>query len=121
MANKSTNQIDLIIGKRIRFCRHNANMSQESLGRALGVTFQQIQKYELGTNRISASRLHEMATLFAVPVSYFFEGLHEAVRTDLPVPDGEIIGQALDKIRERSRRDFAMKLMLTLLREFEAD
>jgi transcriptional regulator with XRE-family HTH domain len=52
-------------------------MSQEKLGEALGLTFQQVQKYEKGTNRIGASRLHQIGTTLGVPVAYFYEGLPE--------------------------------------------
>lgn len=53
------------------------NMSQEKLGHSLGLTFQQVQKYEKGSNRIGASRLHQMANTLQVPVAFFFEGLSE--------------------------------------------
>lgn len=67
-----TKNIDLIIGKRVRMRRTILGLSQEALGDALGVTFQQIQKYERGVNRISASRLYELAQVLAVPVTFFF-------------------------------------------------
>lgn len=70
--------IDRRIGQRVKARRLEASMSQESLAESLGVTFQQVQKYEKGVNRISASRLFEIATALNVPVAYFFEGLISA-------------------------------------------
>ena len=67
--------VDVHIGQRLRMRRKLAGLSQEQLAERLGVTFQQVQKYEKGTNRISASRLFGAARLLSVPVSYFFEGL----------------------------------------------
>lgn len=67
--------IDLAIGSRLRLRRLAMGFSQETLARALGITFQQIQKYERGTNRIFASRLFHLAQVLRVPVSYFFQGL----------------------------------------------
>lgn len=74
MANKKQpNPIDIHVGSRVRLRRMMLGMSQEKLGDSLGITFQQIQKYEKGTNRIGASRLHHIATVLSVPVSFFFE------------------------------------------------
>jgi len=74
MANKKQpNPIDTHVGSRVRLRRMMLGMSQEKLGDSLGITFQQIQKYEKGTNRIGASRLHHIATVLSVPVSFFFE------------------------------------------------
>jgi len=69
------NPIDVHVGKRIRICRLLLGMNQQTLAEALGLTFQQIQKYEHGTNRVSASRLSAMAGALSVPISYFFDGL----------------------------------------------
>lgn len=66
------NPIDHYVGQRIRARRMALSISQEKLGAALGVTFQQIQKYERGTNRVSASRLSETAAILSVPVGHFF-------------------------------------------------
>jgi transcriptional regulator with XRE-family HTH domain len=71
----SPHPIDIHVGMRLRQRRTLVGMSQEKLGAALGLTFQQVQKYERGANRISASKLHEVATALSVPISYFFEGL----------------------------------------------
>ncbi|HTV33108.1 MAG TPA: helix-turn-helix transcriptional regulator [Methylocella sp.] len=72
--NKLPNPIDRHVGSRVRLRRVALSMSQEKLGEALGLTFQQIQKYEKGTNRVSASRLKEISQVLDVPPSYFFEG-----------------------------------------------
>jgi transcriptional regulator with XRE-family HTH domain len=79
MTKKSPNPIDKHVGSRVRMRRMMIGMSQEKLGEKLGITFQQIQKYEKGTNRVGASRLQQIATSLSVPPSFFFEGA--------PVPD----------------------------------
>lgn len=74
MAKKAPNPIDRHVGSRVRMRRMMLSMSQEKLGDALGLTFQQVQKYEKGANRIGASRLQHIAGILQVPVSFFFEG-----------------------------------------------
>src|ERR1039458_6289870 len=74
MAKKIPNPIDKHVGSRVRMRRMMLSMSQEKLGDALGLTFQQVQKYEKGTNRIGASRLQQISNILQVPVSFFFEG-----------------------------------------------
>jgi len=74
MAKKAPNPIDKHVGSRVRMRRMMLSMSQEKLGDALGLTFQQVQKYEKGTNRIGASRLQQIAHILQVPVSFFFDG-----------------------------------------------
>ena len=71
---KATNPIDRHVGSRVRMQRMMLGMSQEKLGDAIGLTFQQVQKYEKGANRISASRLQHIAHILNVPVAFFFEG-----------------------------------------------
>src|SRR5260370_1858108 len=73
-AKKSPNPTDKYVGSRVRMRRKMLSMSQEKLGDALGLTFQQVQKYEKGTNRIGASRLQNISHILQVPVSFFFEG-----------------------------------------------
>ncbi len=75
MTRRDPNYIDVHVGSRIRMRRQLVNMSQEKLGELLGITFQQVQKYEKGANRISASRLFFSAKTLGVPVQFFFEGL----------------------------------------------
>ncbi|MGX1790228.1 helix-turn-helix domain-containing protein [Bosea sp. NPDC055332] len=74
MLKKLPNPIDRHVGSRVRMQRMLVGVSQEKLGEALGLTFQQVQKYEKGTNRISASRLQQIAKMLGVPVAFFFEG-----------------------------------------------
>src|SRR6202790_4385092 len=74
MAKKAPNPIDKHVGSRVRMRRMMLSMSQEKLGGALGLTFQQVQKYEKGTNRIGASRLQQISHVLQVPVSFFFDG-----------------------------------------------
>lgn len=71
------NPIDVHVGARVRLRRTLLGMSQERLGEALGLTFQQVQKYERGANRVGASRLFELAKALNVPVSYFFDDMAE--------------------------------------------
>jgi len=74
MAKKAPNPTDKHVGSRVRMRRMMLSMSQEKLGGALGLTFQQVQKYEKGTNRIGASRLQQISHILQVPVAFFFEG-----------------------------------------------
>ncbi|MEW5704076.1 MAG: helix-turn-helix transcriptional regulator [Pseudomonadota bacterium] len=69
------NPVDIHVGGRVRLRRTLLGMSQEKLAKALGLTFQQVQKYERGTNRIGASRLHELSQALDVPVAFFFDDL----------------------------------------------
>jgi transcriptional regulator with XRE-family HTH domain len=71
----SKQDIDTHVGKRLRLRRTMMGLSQESVAKAVGITFQQVQKYEKGTNAMNASRLYEFAQFMNVPVAYFFEGL----------------------------------------------
>lgn len=75
MARKPPNPIDIYVGNRVRLRRVLVGLSQEKLGDGLELTFQQVQKYEKGTNRISASRLYKIAQILEVPVQFFFEGI----------------------------------------------
>jgi transcriptional regulator with XRE-family HTH domain len=84
MAKKAPNPTDKHVGSRVRMRRMMLSMSQEKLGDALGLTFQQVQKYEKGTNRIGASRLQQISYILQVPVAFFFEGA--------PTPDGHTGG-----------------------------
>jgi transcriptional regulator with XRE-family HTH domain len=73
-AKRSPHAIDRHVGNRVRMRRKMQGMTQEKLGDALGLTFQQVQKYEKGTNRIGAGRLQHIASIQQVPISFFFEG-----------------------------------------------
>jgi transcriptional regulator with XRE-family HTH domain len=75
---KGPNPVDVEVGRRIRLQRMNAGMSQTELGDKVGVTFQQIQKYEKGKNRVGAGRLTQIASVLHVPIGVFFDGATEA-------------------------------------------
>lgn len=75
MKKKTPNPIDLHVGSRVRLRRMLVGLSQEKLGESLGLTFQQVQKYEKGSNRISASRLYQIGQILNVPVQFFFEDI----------------------------------------------
>ena len=81
---KIPNPIDKHVGSRVRMRRVLLGLSQEKLGEALGLTFQQVQKYEKGTNRIGASRLQQISKTLQVPPSFFFEGAPVAESTLAP-------------------------------------
>jgi DNA-binding XRE family transcriptional regulator len=81
MRSKGPNPVDLLVGARIRVLRKRSKMSQAELGKALGVTFQQVQKYENGKNRVGAGRLHLVSTTLDVPISEFFAGASETSRS----------------------------------------
>jgi transcriptional regulator with XRE-family HTH domain len=74
MTKKATNLIDRHVGNRVRMRRMMLGMSQEKLGDAIGLTFQQVQKYEKGTNRMGASRLQQISNILQVPAPFFFDG-----------------------------------------------
>lgn len=76
-AKKQANPIDAQVGTRVRLRRMLIGMSQEKLGEMLGLTFQQVQKYEKGVNRIGAGRLFHVAQILGVPIDYFYEGVIE--------------------------------------------
>ena len=90
MAKKAPNPIDKHVGSRVRMRRMMLSMSQEKLGGALGLTFQQVQKYEKGTNRIGANRLQQISQILQVPVAFFFEG----APTFHPQNESEGMGEA---------------------------
>jgi transcriptional regulator with XRE-family HTH domain len=98
---KVPNPIDRHVGARVRMRRMLIGMSQEKLGEALGLTFQQVQKYEKGTNRISASRLQQISETLNIPLSYFFKGA--------PVSAGAVNGGFAESSSEDSyASDFVM-------------
>ena len=78
------NPIDVHVGGRVRLRRTLLGMSQEKLGEAIGLTFQQVQKYERGANRIGASRLFDLSRVLDVPVSFFFDDMAEGVSEQSP-------------------------------------
>lgn len=80
MAKKTPHPVDAYVGSRVRLCRTLKGMSQQKLAHALGLTFQQVQKYERGANRIGASRLFELSEILDVPTSFFFDGVPDEAR-----------------------------------------
>ncbi len=95
--------VDIHVGKRVRHRRWLIGMTQQQLAEKVGIKFQQIQKYETGANRVSASRLWDIADAMDVPVSFFFEGLEEVEKSDAteaPIP-ADLMGdkEALDLVR----------------------
>lgn len=116
--NKLPSGIDRVVGQRIRWRRKELKLTQEKLGELLGLTFQQVQKYEKGVNRVSAGRLFEMSTAMGVPITYFFDGAetfldHDAAYVDedgdaihAPVMTSEILDliAAFQKIEDQSLR-----------------
>jgi transcriptional regulator with XRE-family HTH domain len=114
---KYRHPIDAHVGKRLRLRRTLMGWSQEKLGEAIGLTFQQIQKYEKGANRISCSRIYDFARLLEVPTSYFFDDLpaeHTSFGSAGGAPASESIDAALAVGGDRPRRD-----TLELVRAFE--
>jgi transcriptional regulator with XRE-family HTH domain len=88
MVKKNPNPIDVHVGSRVRMRRMLVGLSQEKLGERLGLTFQQVQKYEKGSNRVSASRLYQMAQILNVPVQFFFEDLPELAKGEFATREG---------------------------------
>ena len=87
--SKEATLADRLVGERVRLRRKELGLSQEKLGKAVGVTFQQIQKYENGVNRIGAGRLTQIGSFLDVPVSYFFDGLAEVC--DNPTEEANVL------------------------------
>ncbi|QDL91585.1 helix-turn-helix transcriptional regulator [Paroceanicella profunda] len=129
----TANLIDIHVGSRLRFRRLMVGMSQERLGAELGVTFQQVQKYEKGTNRIGASRLYEISRVLMVNVSYFFEGLEgdenqsgeglpaTAVTDFVSTSEGMALNTAFSSIRDRATRKRIVELVKTLAVDVRED
>ncbi len=125
--NKS-NPVDLHVGGRVRMRRKFLGLSQTDLADALGLTFQQVQKYERGSNRISASKLFEIGRTLKVPVAYFFEGYgqneavegftesqsEQAVHGFLMTTEGIEIAEAFPRIKNAKHRRKVMELVRTL-------
>jgi transcriptional regulator with XRE-family HTH domain len=92
MVKKLPNPIDKHVGSRVRMCHSMVGMSQTKLGDAIGITLQQVQKYEKGTNRMGASRLQQISHILQAPVPFFFEGAPRPAgepvwKGDVPSPD----------------------------------
>jgi len=85
--------VDVHVGKRVRHRRWMVGMTQQQLGEAVGIKFQQIQKYETGMNRVSASRLWDIAHALDVDVRFFFEGIEEGVTDSAPEEAAKVEGK----------------------------
>ena len=106
---KAANEVDRHVGTRLRMRRAIVGMSQEKLGAALDLTFQQVQKYEKGTNRISATRLRQISEILGVTIDYFYEGLTEG---------GAPAGGFAESVGTRYEADIMTGDGLKLLRAF---
>lgn len=107
MSRRSPTEIDMHVGTVMRARRVELRLSQSDLADRLGVTYQQIQKYECGSNRVSASRLYELSDVLAMPVQNFFPSeavVDEDTRKAVISPDGLRLVQAMDGIRDQSVR-----------------
>ena len=123
MAKKSPNPIDVHVGGRVRTRRLALGMSQEKLGTALGLTFQQVQKYEKGTNRIGASRLQHVSGILQVPIAHFFEGApgQQKAKGNAPLSafvsdfvtstEGLTLAKAFTQIKDAKVRHHIVKLV----------
>jgi transcriptional regulator with XRE-family HTH domain len=99
MSPKAPGALDRYVGTRMRVRRLEVGMSQEKLGEFLGITFQQVQKYEKGTNRVSISRLHQIAQALETPISYFYEGAADGLDAGGSLADPELAGVASDFLK----------------------
>lgn len=131
IAEDGPDPVDIHVGHRLRQRRTLLGMSQEKLADAFGVSFQQVQKYERGANRISASRLHLLSKILDVPITYFFEGLPQTLPERRPlseIPEGEGKDQmtsreTLELVRAYYRIENAMvrKRLVDLARSLSLD
>jgi transcriptional regulator with XRE-family HTH domain len=130
-SGKRPNPTDVYVGSRIRMRRKMLGLSQEKLGEKLGITFQQIQKYEKGTNRVGASRLQAMSDALEVPVSFFFPestpssgGMHEESATFMmdfmSTSEGLDLTRAFIRIRNPKVRRKVVELVRALAEEATA-
>jgi len=97
------NPIDIHVGSRVRLRRNMLGLSQEKLGGAIGLTFQQVQKYERGFNRMGASRLHDLSRVLDVPVSFFFDDMDPVRAPAIPSGFAEPAAEAFDSDPLRRR------------------
>lgn len=112
----NNNAVDMHVGKRVRLRRTLLGMSQEQLGTELNITFQQVQKYERGANRISASRLWDIGQILDVPINYFFDDMTENTMQSSPrriSRGGEILDLADEQIKDPMARRETLELVRT--------
>ena len=103
LKSEKPNPIDVQVGSRVRLRRNMLGLSQEKLGESIGLTFQQVQKYERGANRIGASRLHELSRVMDVPVSFFFDDVDPVRAPAIPGGFSEPPAEAFDSDPLRRR------------------
>lgn len=134
-APRSASPVDSHVGTRIRLRRQILKMSQDKLGDSLGVTFQQVQKYERGSNRVGASRLWKISQVLEVPIGFFFEGLDDGVHSDsfaeddqtpivydfIKSPDGVALAQAVARIKSKAVRRQILELARSLADNQDAE
>lgn len=121
---KTPKAVDIHVGTRIRIQRNVLGMSQDYLGKELGISFQQVQKYEKGTNRVGASRLQEISNILQVPASFFFEGIEnegdkpksnstaiDPVMTFIQSKQGLELNKAFINIKDDKVREKAVQLI----------
>ena len=116
------NAIDVHVGGRMRLRRTLLGLSQEKLGEAIGLTFQQVQKYERGTNRVGASRLFDLSRVLDVPVSYFFDDMSSKVAKQSPRAGdwlGGNTGTGLSARSDGQARDVGTRALLLQDRKSE--
>lgn len=110
--------VDVIVGSNIRAARRARNVSQSKLAEYLDVTFQQIQKYENGKNRVSASKLHRISVVLNVQVQSLFDGTHRSDALSEPADvyskEAHDVARAFDRIRDNSVKIAVRRLLLTL-------
>jgi transcriptional regulator with XRE-family HTH domain len=116
---KSLHPNDVLVGANLRLLRNSAKMSQTDMAEALGVTFQQIQKYEKGTNRLGAGKLLTVANLLKVPVTAFYEGAKGMAKDSPPIlllhkRDAFRLVEAFSKIEEPRLRSSVVGLVVRL-------
>jgi transcriptional regulator with XRE-family HTH domain len=121
---KDPDLVDRHVGSRLRLLRMQAGMSQEALGKRLGLTFQQVQKYEKGQNRIGASRLYQLSRILRAPVGFFFEGLPDETEAGaavsspslgfLSTSEGYELNLAFSRIRDAGARRKIVELVQSL-------
>ena len=112
----NNNAVDMHVGKRVRLRRTLLGMSQEQLGSELNITFQQVQKYERGANRISASRLWDIGQILDVPINYFFDDMTENTMQSSPrrvSRGGDIVDLTDEQIKDPMARRETLELVRT--------
>jgi transcriptional regulator with XRE-family HTH domain len=128
MTKRDPNFVDRHVGNRVRMRRLLVGMSQEKLGELLGITFQQIQKYEKGSNRVSASRLYQISRVLGVPVQYFYDDLKDdddpsgfaeskgadAIAGALQSPDGVQIARIFSETTDPHKRKLILNAVKLL-------